>query len=236
LQIRRPISPRHLLLAPAAPAPEKKHIRGLPRSALRLRVRQFSAVRTVSSEAVSVKHRQFPRRKRFGESRMSPTRCTRRIRADQRPIPHDILRSGCGRPAESSFMLAYTKRKDDDDFGQPGTIVRKVMDSAQGDRLVSNVAAHKRSDRARTGARDRVLAEHRPSGRRPCRQWCARRPDGRGIGRLLLCQPADRSGAQTVCKDAPDQRPRRSIWFAQHGHLYELVTASEGEKSYRLDQ
>jgi catalase len=37
---------------------------------------------------------------------------------------------------------AYTKRKDDDDFGQAGTLVRRVMDDAQRDRLVSNVVGH----------------------------------------------------------------------------------------------
>jgi catalase len=36
-------------------------------------------------------------------------------------------------------VSAYTKRKDEDDFGQPGTLVRKVMDDAQRDRLVFNV-------------------------------------------------------------------------------------------------
>ena len=37
---------------------------------------------------------------------------------------------------------AYTLRKDDDDFVQAGTLVRKVMDDAQRDRLVSNVVGH----------------------------------------------------------------------------------------------
>jgi len=37
---------------------------------------------------------------------------------------------------------AYTLRKDDDDWGQAGTLVRKVMDDAQRDRLVSNVVGH----------------------------------------------------------------------------------------------
>jgi catalase len=37
---------------------------------------------------------------------------------------------------------AYTLRADDDDFGQPGTLVRKVMDDAARDRLVANVAGH----------------------------------------------------------------------------------------------
>ncbi|MQA02412.1 MAG: catalase [Streptosporangiales bacterium] len=37
---------------------------------------------------------------------------------------------------------AYTLRRDDDDFGQPGTMVREVMDDAARSRLVSNVAGH----------------------------------------------------------------------------------------------
>ena len=45
--------------------------------------------------------------------------------------------------ASGEFIHAsYTKRKDDDDFGQPGTLVRKVMDNAARDRLVSNVVGH----------------------------------------------------------------------------------------------
>ena len=68
--------------------------------------------------------------------------------------------------ASGEFVhAAYTKRKDDDDFGQPGTLVRKVMDDAQRDRLVSNVVGHLKQgrDRARTGARIRILAQHRRS-------------------------------------------------------------------------
>ena len=45
--------------------------------------------------------------------------------------------------ASGEFVrAAYTLRKDDDDFGQPGALVRKVMDDAQRDRLVSNVVGH----------------------------------------------------------------------------------------------
>jgi catalase len=40
---------------------------------------------------------------------------------------------------------AYTLRAEDDDFGQPGTLVRRVMDDAQRDRLVGNVAGHLRA-------------------------------------------------------------------------------------------
>ncbi|MGW1840399.1 catalase [Streptomyces sp. BBFR2] len=37
---------------------------------------------------------------------------------------------------------AYTKRREDDDFGQPGTMVRKVLDDAARERLVGNIAGH----------------------------------------------------------------------------------------------
>ena len=45
-----------------------------------------------------------------------------------------------GWSASGEFIrAAYTKRKDDDEFIQPGTLVRKVMNDAQRDLLVSNV-------------------------------------------------------------------------------------------------
>ena len=45
--------------------------------------------------------------------------------------------------ASGEFMrAAYTKRKDDDDFVQPGTLIREIMNDAQRDRLVSNVVGH----------------------------------------------------------------------------------------------
>jgi catalase len=45
--------------------------------------------------------------------------------------------------ASGEFVrAAYTTRKDDDDWGQAGTLVRKVMDDEQRDRLVSNVVGH----------------------------------------------------------------------------------------------
>lgn len=45
--------------------------------------------------------------------------------------------------ASGEFVhAAYTKHKDDDDFGQAGTLVRKVMDDAARDRLVANVVGH----------------------------------------------------------------------------------------------
>ncbi|MGD3107883.1 catalase [Streptomyces sp. YGL11-2] len=55
-----------------------------------------------------------------------------------------------GEPAgwESSGEMvrhAYTLRSDDDDFGQPGTMVRSVLDDAARERLVGNVAGHLRN-------------------------------------------------------------------------------------------
>ncbi len=40
------------------------------------------------------------------------------------------------------IRAAYTLRKDDDDYGQAGTLVREVMDNEQRNRLVSNVVGH----------------------------------------------------------------------------------------------
>jgi catalase len=37
---------------------------------------------------------------------------------------------------------AYTLHEQDDDFGQPGTLVREVLDDAARDRLVSNIVGH----------------------------------------------------------------------------------------------
>ncbi|HEV2782504.1 MAG TPA: catalase [Actinophytocola sp.] len=43
------------------------------------------------------------------------------------------------------LRTAYTLHAEDDDFGQPGTLVRHVMDDAQRARLVGNVAGHLRN-------------------------------------------------------------------------------------------
>jgi catalase len=37
---------------------------------------------------------------------------------------------------------AYTLRRDDDDWGQAGTMVHEVLDDAARDRLVANVTGH----------------------------------------------------------------------------------------------
>ncbi len=47
---------------------------------------------------------------------------------------------------------AYTLRPDDDDWGQAGTMVRKVLDDAARDRLVSNIVGHLRG-----GVSEKVL-------------------------------------------------------------------------------
>ena len=37
---------------------------------------------------------------------------------------------------------AYTLRRDDDDWGQPGTLVRDVLDDAARERLANNIIGH----------------------------------------------------------------------------------------------
>ncbi len=56
-------------------------------------------------------------------------------KADPERYPEDAVWSASG----DFIRSAYTKRKDDDDFVQPGALVRNVMDDAQRDRLVKNV-------------------------------------------------------------------------------------------------
>ncbi|MBD3172995.1 catalase, partial [Candidatus Bathyarchaeota archaeon] len=58
--------------------------------------------------------------------------------ADAERYPEEAVWSASGQ----FVRAAYTKRKDDDDFGQPGTLVREVMNDVQRDRLVSNVVGH----------------------------------------------------------------------------------------------
>ncbi|MFG0289629.1 MAG: catalase [Rhodopirellula sp. JB044] len=49
--------------------------------------------------------------------------------------------------ADGEFVRsAYTLRKDDDDWGQAGALVREVMDDDARDRLVSNVVGHLKQD------------------------------------------------------------------------------------------
>jgi len=60
------------------------------------------------------------------------------FKADPERYPEDAVWR-----ADGEFVrAAYTKRKDDDDFGQAGTLVRQVMDDAQRDRLVATVVGH----------------------------------------------------------------------------------------------
>ena len=59
-------------------------------------------------------------------------------KADSERYPEVAIWSASG----EFIRAAYTKRKDDDDFGQPGALVRNVMDDAQRNRLVSNVVGH----------------------------------------------------------------------------------------------
>lgn len=59
------------------------------------------------------------------------------------PVRHPYMEKW---DASGEFMrAAYTPRKDDDDFIQARTLIRKVMDAAQRGRLVSNVVGHLKS-------------------------------------------------------------------------------------------
>lgn len=59
-------------------------------------------------------------------------------KADEARYPENATWSASG----DFIRAAYTLRKDDDDFGQAGTLVREVMDAKQRERLVSNVVGH----------------------------------------------------------------------------------------------
>jgi catalase len=69
-------------------------------------------------------------------------------RAKYAPNSYDPFSDQTGPPDEGwevdgeMMRSAYTLRRDDDDFGQAGAIVRDVFDDASRDRFVGNVAGH----------------------------------------------------------------------------------------------
>ena len=77
---------------------------------------------------------------------------------------------------------AYTLRQEDDDWGQPGTLVREVLDDAARDRLAHNIIGHVSDGVKRTGAVPgvRVLDERRPRSRQEGRGRRARPSGGNG--------------------------------------------------------
>jgi catalase len=59
------------------------------------------------------------------------------------PVPSDEFSLTVGPEASGDLInAAYTRRKDDDDWAQAGTLVRKVIDDAARSRLVSDVVGH----------------------------------------------------------------------------------------------
>jgi catalase len=60
------------------------------------------------------------------------------------PVANPELTDDGGRWYADGDMVrtAYTLRADDDDWGQPGTLVRDVLDDAARDRLVANIVGH----------------------------------------------------------------------------------------------
>ena len=92
---------------------------------------------------------------------------------------------------------AYTLRAADDDFGQPRTMVREVLDDDARERLVSNVAGtswtasprrcwHARSSTGRTSTRRSASASSRPSERRSAHGRCRDRRVRTGPGARRL--------------------------------------------------
>ncbi|MER7984297.1 catalase [Streptomyces noursei] len=81
-----------------------------------------------------------------GAMRFDPSRAARPYAPNSYGGPAaDTARYGEPAGWESSGAMvreAYTLRRDDDDFGQPGTMVREVLDDAARDRLVDNVVGH----------------------------------------------------------------------------------------------
>ncbi len=69
---------------------------------------------------------------------MPPRRAAGGPEADAARFPQTEVWGASG----EFIRAAYTPRKDDDDWGQAGTLVREVMDDAARDRLVSNVVGH----------------------------------------------------------------------------------------------
>ncbi|MFB7632128.1 catalase [Streptomyces sp. NPDC056149] len=81
-----------------------------------------------------------------GPMRFDPSRAARPYAPNSYGGPAaDTQRYGEPAGWESSGAMvreAYTLRRDDDDFGQPGTMVREVLDDAARERLVNNIAGH----------------------------------------------------------------------------------------------
>ncbi|AOP50021.1 catalase [Streptomyces lydicus] len=81
-----------------------------------------------------------------GPMRFEPSRAARPYAPNSYGGPAaDALRYGEPAGWETGGEMvraAYTLRREDDDFGQPGTMVREVLDDAARERLVNNVAGH----------------------------------------------------------------------------------------------
>ncbi|MEV7377832.1 catalase [Streptomyces lydicus] len=81
-----------------------------------------------------------------GPMRFEPSRTARPYAPNSYGGPAaDTLRYGEPAGWETGGEMvreAYTLRREDDDFGQPGTMVREVLDDAARERLVNNVSGH----------------------------------------------------------------------------------------------
>jgi len=74
---------------------------------------------------------------------------------------------------------AYTPRRDDDDFGQPGTLWREVLSDTDRDHLVDNIVGHASAPEVKPETKERVVAYWRNVDG----ELGSRVADGLGIGR-----------------------------------------------------
>ena len=133
--------------------------------------------------------------------------------------------------ASGEFIhAAYTKRKDDDDFGQPGALVRKVMDNAQRDRLVSNVVGHLKDGvtepcwRARSSIGGKSTRQSAIVSPKASRENASPRNSAEGASRVRRRRPSffnsglDDSGGS---RNLNVIHFREVAWIGQHSHLCE---------------
>ena len=130
----------------------------------------------------------------------------------------ELLRRPGGRPGAAAPRSAGTstrpssaarptsKHADDDDFGQPGTLVREVMDDAEREALVDNIVGT-----PPTRSRRRCSCGSSPTGRASTSRSARRVADGPGARQRVLADAGAARGA------GARRRPRRHRLTAARG-------------------
>jgi hypothetical protein len=119
------------------------------------------------------------------------------------------------------MRTAYNLRAADDDWGQAGTLLRDVMDDAERERLVSNVAGHLRNGvTSRSWSVPSSTGKHRQTNRREnrsgraqrivltddpdrARRWRVRPPESAPGGRSASSGDLPIAATQMRCRRAP---------------------------------